>query len=216
MNRIERICKLLEAAYGKPEWASHNPPLDELVLTILSQNTTAANCLKAFENLRANFPTWMDVLAAPSEKVADSIRPGGLAEIRTARIRAILQRIFDERGNMDFALDRLPTEEAREYLLGFEGVGPKTAACVLLFSLGRPVFPVDTHVHRIARRVGLIPDKTSADSAHSLLEQMVPPELMYSLHMNTVRLGRELCKPASPRCDICPINQECDFGRKRL
>ena len=217
MRNIERICDLLESAFGKPKWNRHNPPLDELVLTILSQNTTAANCQRAFDNLRGAFPTWDDVRNAPVEKIADSIRTGGLSEIKAGRIRSILGQIHNQQGALDLEwLVDLSMEDATRYLLAFDGVGPKTAACVLLFSLGKPAFPVDTHVHRMALRVGLIPARTNAETAQKLLQEVVPPARVYSFHMNAIRLGREICRPASPKCEICPLNRECDFGRKRL
>ena len=216
MEKIDRVCDLLEAEFGEPRCSRHNPPMDELVLTILSQNTTAANCGRAFDGLRAAFPTWDEVRTAPAERVAESIRMGGLAEIKGARIKAILQGIYEQLGRLELEwLDELPTEKVREYLIGFEGIGPKTAACVLLFSLGQPVLPVDTHVHRVSRRVGLIPGSASAEAAHDLLQQQVPPDRVYSFHLNAIRLGREVCRPRGPQCEICILNEECDFGRAR-
>lgn len=217
MKKIERIRHLLEKAYGKPKLTRHNPPLDELILTILSQNTTAANCRRAFDGLRKAFPTWDDVRNGCVTDIADSIRSGGLADIKADRMRRLLQQIHDHRGNLDFSwIEELPSDEARDYLLRFDGVGPKTAACVLLFSLGRPVMPVDTHVHRVSLRVGLIPSNTTAEAAHKLLQEMIPPERVYSFHINMVRHGREVCRPSNPKCDICVLSKECDFGRQRL
>ena len=217
MKDIERICDLLEAELGAPKWASHNPPLDELVLTILSQNTTAANCRRAFDGLRSAFPAWEDVMNGPVDRIAQSIHHAGLSEIRAGRIKQILRRIYEEQGRLDLiAIEEMTIERAVEYLVGFEGVGPKTAACVLLFSLGKPAMPVDTHVHRVARLVGLIAPNAGADAAHRLLQEIVPPERVYSFHMNTVRLGREVCRPREPKCDKCVLNRECDFGRRRL
>jgi endonuclease III len=214
---IERICNSLDAAFGKPILKRHNPPLDELVLTILSQNTTSANCQRAFENLRSKFPSWDDVRTAPVRKIAESIRCGGLADIKAGRIRSILQQIYDHQGTLDLEwLSNLSIDDAASYLLRFEGVGPKTASCVLLFSLCKPALPVDTHVHRVALRVGLIPAGADANAAHRILREVVPPERVYSFHMNAIALGRKICRPTSPKCEICPLNRECDFGRKRL
>ncbi|MDO8589543.1 MAG: endonuclease III [Armatimonadota bacterium] len=217
MKHTERVCDFLESAYGRPEWVRHNPPLDELVLTILSQNTTSANCRRAFASLRTAFPTWEEVMEAPVERIAQSIHVGGLSGIKAGRIKQILRRIHEQQGRLELNhLDALPMRQALEYLSGFEGVGPKTAACVLLFSLGKPAMPVDTHVHRVSARVGLIPPAASAEAAHELLREIVPAKRVYSFHMNLVRLGREICRPREPRCDECVLNRECDFGRKRL
>jgi len=216
MVNIERVCDLLEAKYGKPEWKRHNPPLDELILTILSQNTTAANCGRAFARLRRAFPTWENVMTAPVERIAESIRVGGLGDSKAARIQTILRRIYESRGALDLDwLEDLPMDKAWEYLLSFEGVGPKTAACLLLFSFGKPALPVDTHVHRVSRRVGLIPEDVNASAAHELLRRIVPERRVYSFHLNAIRLGREVCRPRRQRHEVCPLCQECDFAREQ-
>jgi endonuclease-3 len=216
MGKIQRVCDLLEAAYGKSKWKRHNPPLDELILTILSQNTTAGNCRRAFANLRAAFPRWEDVMTAPVEGITESIRVGGLAGVKAARIQTILWRIYESSGALDLDwLEDLPMCKAEEYLLSFEGVGPKTAACLLLFSFGKPALPVDTHVHRVSRRVGLIPEEVNAGAAHQLLRRIVPERGMYSFHLNAIRLGRKICRPRNPRHEVCPLYQECDFARKQ-
>jgi endonuclease III len=225
MDSIERICSLLDLAYGKKDFNPHNPPLDELILTILSQNTSADNCRKAYESLRERFSTWDRVRKADVHGIADAIRSGGLAEIKSARIKSILQQMYEAQGSLDLTfLEKMQTEEARDYLLKFDGVGPKTAACVLLFSLGRPVFPVDTHVHRIAGRLGIIDPKVSAEQAHTILEDMVlaycarrnaseeeTTDTVYSLHINMIAHGRRVCLARKPRCGVCSLRGDCDY-----
>lgn len=204
----------MENAYGRPEWFRHNPPLDELVLTILSQNTTSLNCRRAYDSLRAAFPEWEDARTATVDQIARSIYSCGLSVTKSARIKNILQRIWEERRVLDLDwLESLPFEEARRVLLSFEGVGPKTASCVLLFSFGWPALPVDTHVHRVAKRLRLVPEKANADTTQEILERIVPDTSKYSFHINAIRLGRQVCRPSAPRCDICVLNKECAFGQ---
>jgi endonuclease-3 len=219
MDRIERICDLLDSAYGKQVFSPHNPPLDELVLTILSQNTTGENCRRAFSSLRGRFPTWNGVRLADEREIADAIRCGGLADTKSVRIKTILQEIYGVQGNLDLAwLGNAGTDEAWDYLLRFNGVGPKTAACVLLFSLGRPVLPVDTHVHRVSLRLGLIGPKVSAEKAHEVLQQMViaagtsdATDRVYSFHINMITHGRRVCVAGTPKCSICVLKESCDY-----
>ena len=212
-SKTIQVCDLLDAAYGEAKWERHNPPLDELVLTILSQNTTAANCRAAFRNLRDKFPTWEMVAQAPVEEIADAIRIGGLADIKAPRIKAILRQIGASGSyNLDWLAD-VSVEEARRYLEGFPGVGRKTAACVLLFSLGKPVLPVDTHVYRVAWRVGLI-SKIGAEKAHDLLAEQIPPKRVYSYHINMVRHGRGICKAQNPRHEGCVLFDVCDYVKR--
>jgi endonuclease III len=180
------------------------------VLTVLSQNTSDVNRDRAFAALRERFPTWDALAGARVEDVADAIRPGGLSQIKAPRILAILREIRDRDGSLDLAWMRdAPDDEVAAYLTSLPGVGPKTAACVLAFSLGRPVIPVDTHVHRVAGRLGWIPPGTDANRAHDLLAAVVPPKLRVSMHVALIRLGREICKPARPRCEDCPLNDLC-------
>ena len=211
-SKTFQVCDLLDSAYGEAEWEQHNPPLDELVLSILSQNTTAGNCWQAFARLRRKFPTWEQVAKAQAAEIADAIRTGGLAEIRAPRIKAILHQIGASGSyDLDWLAD-VPIEEARRHLEGFHGVGRKTAACVLLFSLGKPALPVDTHVYRVAWRVGLIP-KVGAEKAHELLGEQVPAERIYSFHLNMVRHGRQVCKAQNPRHGQCVLFDVCDYVR---
>lgn len=210
-GKILRIhCKLL-AEYGESEWAPRDP-VAVLVSTILSQNTNDSNRDRAYERLRERFPTWKAVLDAPAENLIDAIRPAGLAPTKAPRIQETLRRILAERG--DFSLDflaQLPLEEARAWLLSIPGIGPKTAAIVLLFAFGRPAFPVDTHIHRVTRRLGLIPSRATREQAHQILEALIPPELYYSLHLNLISLGRDVCHPRNPECARCVLRDECEF-----
>ncbi|MCD6520198.1 MAG: endonuclease III [Anaerolineae bacterium] len=207
-----RIHQLLLNYYGEPQLKPQRDPLSELIMTILSQNTADVNSHRAYQNLRQRFPRWEDLLTADIEKIAEAIHIGGLANVKARRIQAILRQLYEEHGNLDLRfLADLPLEEARRYLLSLAGVGPKTAACVLLFSLQRPVLPVDTHVHRVARRLGLIPPKASREKAHLLLEELLPPETYYPFHLNMIRHGRTLCKAGQPQCARCPLAPECDF-----
>ena len=209
-KRALRAHALLLNHYGEPALKEKRPPLDELVMTILSQNTNDTNSGRAFQALRRQFPTWQEVLAAPTDQVAEAIRVGGLANIKAPRIQAILCKLQQERGELNLGfLDDLPLDEARDYLNALPGVGPKTTACVLLFALHRPAMPVDTHVHRIALRLELVPPKTSAEKAHTLLEALIPPELYYPFHLNFILHGRTLCKASRPLCDQCPLTSEC-------
>jgi endonuclease-3 len=211
-SKTSRVHQLLLEAYGQPSLKEQRDPLSELVLTILSQNTADINTARAYAALRQRFATWEQVLAAPTAEVADAIRIGGLADIKAPRIQRILQQLHTERGALDLGfLADLPLEEARSYLTGLHGVGPKTAACVLLFALRRPALPVDTHVHRVSLRVGLVPPKTSADKAHLLLEAQLAPEEYYPFHLNVIRHGREVCKAQRPQCDACALNAVCDY-----
>lgn len=203
--------KLLDF-YGYPEWRNPLPPVDELVSTILSQNTNDVNRDRAFDALREVFPTWEAVRDADEADVVDAIRPAGLANQKGPRIQNVLRQITDMRGDIDlsFLADTTP-EQASEWLQQFKGVGPKTAAIVLQFSLDLPAFPVDTHIYRITGRLGLRPDKMNADKAHAHMESLLPPETYYPAHLNIIRLGREICLARKPRCEECPLQSLCDY-----
>src|SRR5574340_591357 len=203
--------KLLEV-FGEPIWRNPMPPIDELVSTILSQNANDMNRDRAFNALRAKFPTWESVRDAKTNDVIAAIRPAGLANQKGPRIQNVLKEITKERGNLDLLfLKDLPLEEARTWLTKFNGVGPKTAAIVLCFSLGRPAFPVDTHIYRVTGRIGLRPEKMTVEQAHPYLEGIFPPETYYAAHLNLIRLGREVCHPRRPDCPQCPIVKLCDY-----
>lgn len=215
-ERARRIAALLEEMYGVPP-VRREEPLDALISTILSQNTSDVNSGRAFRSLKERFASWDDVRTADVREVADAIRSGGLADIKAARIQRILNRLHRERGyaSLDF-LAHLDARAAREYLMSLDGVGPKTAACTLLFGCGMPVFPVDTHVLRVARRLGLISGRCGADAAHEAMASVVPPDLVYSLHVNMIAHGRRRCKPQKPRCDGCLLAAECTQGKENV
>lgn len=215
-RKYATIHRLLIAHYGEPAWRPHLPPVDELVSTILSQNTSDVNRDKAFAALQARFSNWEQVMAAPEDEVRLAIRPAGLANRKAPRIQKALRYIHAERGelSLDF-LSEMPLEEARRWLTALEGVGPKTAAIVLLFAFGRPAFPVDTHVHRVTRRLGLIGPKVTADKAHDILENMGDPDAFYALHLNLIRHGRQVCTARAPKCATCVLREHCDYYRER-
>jgi len=200
--------------YGQPTWRNPLPPVDELVSTILSQNTNDINRDRAFESLRQHFPTWEAVRDADPDSVIAAIRMAGLANQKGPRIQQVLTQISAERGSLDLRFLRdLPLEEARLWLMKFKGVGPKTAAIVLLFSLGRPAFPVDTHIYRVTGRIGLRPEKMAVEDAHLHLEKLFPPEAYYAAHLNIIRLGREICAARKPDCPRCPLRGLCKYAK---
>jgi endonuclease III len=206
--------RLLEF-YEQPSWRNPLPPVDELVSTILSQNTNDANLDRAFESLRQRYGTWEQVRDADPSSVIEAIRTAGLANQKGPRIQQVLKEITAERGSLDLGfLSGLPLEEARLWLMKFKGVGPKTAAIVLCFSLGRPAFPVDTHIYRVTGRIGLRPEKMTVEDAHPHLESLFPPEAYYAAHLNLIRLGREICSPRNPACEHCPLQVICNYARK--
>ncbi len=203
--------KLLEH-FGSPEWPNPMPPLDELVSTILSQNTNDANRDRAYQGLRRRFPTWEQVRDASVEEVVQAIRPAGLANQKGPRIQQVLREITFQHGSLDLGfLAGMPPEDVSAWLRAFKGVGPKTAAIVLLFSLGKPAFPVDTHIYRVSGRIGLRPAKMSAEQTHAHLARLLPPESYYAAHLNLIRLGREICQARRPNCPVCPLQDLCDY-----
>ena len=207
---VREAHRRLEERFGPLDPPRRLDPLEELVLTVLSQNTSDVNRDRAYASLTKRFRSWDEVLDADTLEVADAIRPGGLANTKAPRIQAILRAIEERAGKIDLShLHRMSDQEVREELLSLPGVGPKTAACVLAFSMERPVIPVDTHVHRVAQRLGWLPPKTSAERAHEVLERLVPPELRVSMHVGLIRLGRQICKPGRPRCEECPLQRMC-------
>ncbi len=217
MTRALDVYQKLLTFYGEPVWRNPLPAIDELVSTILSQNTNDVNRDKAFDALRARFATWEQVRDAPEAEVIEAIRIAGLGNQKGPRIQKVLQAIQSERGNLDlsFLMD-LPLEEARAWLTKFNGVGPKTAAIVLCFSLGRPAFPVDTHVYRVTGRIGLRPLEMNVEAAHPYLESVFPPETYYAGHLNIIRLGREICHARKPNCAACPLRDDCDYFRNQV
>lgn len=210
--KAQAIHHLLVEEYGQPTWRRHYDPVSELVLTFLSQNTSDVNSHRAFEQLKTRYPTWEAVVAAPTEELAATIRPGGLADIKAPRIQEALQHILEERGTfeLDFLAD-LPLEEAKRWLTSLQGIGPKSAAIVLLFCFGRPVFPVDTHVHRLSQRLGIVSPRASREQAQAVWETLVPAEVYYPLHLNLITHGRRVCKARDPRCALCVLQAHCDW-----
>jgi endonuclease-3 len=203
--------------YGYPEWRSLLPPLDELVSTILSQNTNDINRDKAFFALKGRYPAWEEVRDAPQAEVIDCIRIAGLANQKGPRIQQVLRQITEMRGNLELSfLDSYTAEEAAQWLQQFKGVGPKTAAIVLQFSLGKPAFPVDTHIHRITGRIGLRPPKMNAEQTHAHMAALLPPETYYPAHLNIIRLGREICQARQPHCEECPLKDLCDYYNENI
>ncbi|MEA3345104.1 MAG: endonuclease III [Chloroflexota bacterium] len=214
------IHRLLIEQYGDHPWHPQRDPLSELIVTILSQNTNDVNRDRAWQRLRERFSAsgsrdtvdWMEVMTAPTEELVEAIRPGGLANTKAPRIQEALRTILAERSelSLDF-LAQMSVGEARAWLMRLKGVGPKTAAIVLLFSLGQPAFPVDTHIHRLSRRLGLIPANTSREKAHRLLEELLPSEIYYPFHLNLIAHGREVCRARAPRCALCVLREHCDY-----
>ena len=204
------ILELLRLQYGPRSWQPHNDPLSELVLTILSQNTSDKNSRAAFSKLRKTYSDWTRLTEVETAAVAESIRSGGLANIKAARIQAALREIKMKQGSLDLTFLRtMPLEDARAWLLTLPGVGLKTAACVLLFALGMPAMPVDTHVYRVATRLGLIPPKTSQDNAHRQLEKAVPAEQIYEFHVLMIEHGRRICSARRMKCNSCICKTLC-------
>lgn len=214
-KRAIRIHETLRKEFGEPIWRNPLPALDELVSTILSQNTNDVNRDRAFEALRAKFPAWEAVRDAKEKDVIAAIKPAGLANQKGPRIQQVLRAITAERGSLDLEfLKDLPVDQARNWLTKFNGVGPKTAAIVLCFSLNKPAFPVDTHVYRVTGRIGLRPEKMNVEQAHPYLENIFPPETYYAAHLNLIRLGREICNARKPLCAKCPVKNLCDYKDK--
>jgi len=209
----DEVVQRLKALYGAPEWRPHGDAMGELVLTLLSQNTADTNSGRAFSRLLQRFPDWTAVLAAPLSEVEDAIRPGGLAPTKAPRLQAMLAEIQQRTGGFDLRfLEDLPVDQAREWLRSLPAVGPKTAACVLLFGLGMPGLPVDTHVHRVSIRLGLVSEKLNPEQAQLELEARVPPSEHYMFHILLIRHGRHMCSARAPACASCPLLERCPSG----
>jgi endonuclease-3 len=216
-RRIRAVHRRLVKQQGPLEPKPRLPPIDELIMTVLSQHTSDVNTARAFGNLKDRFPSWEQVADAPTADVASAIRSGGLAAQKAPRIKRILAEIERREGSLDLArLEGLSDQEAAAYLRSLPGVGPKTAACVLVFSMGRDAFPIDTHVHRVAQRLGWLPQGSSAHKAHELLAPRVPPEIRYELHMALITHGRRVCRARSPRCTECVLFDVCPTGPELL
>jgi endonuclease-3 len=215
--KARKIHERLIEVYGDPQWRSHLDPISEVVSTILSQNTSDVNRDRAFERLEARFDDWKAVRDAPVGDIEQAIRPAGLSQQKAPRIKAALQFITQERGelSLDF-LKEISVAEAKAWLTQIKGIGPKTAAIILLFSLDMPAFPVDTHIHRVTGRLGLLGPKVSAEKAHDILEDLLPATYYYPFHLNVIRHGREICHARNPQCEICPLQEMCDYYRKLI
>lgn len=210
-TKYRHVYEILLESYGAPQWRQHLPPVDELVSTILSQSTSDLNRDRGFAALQARFASWQEVMNAPTADVVAAIRPAGLSNQKGPRIQAALRHIVARRGalELDFLAD-MPLAEAQAWLTAIDGVGPKTAAIVLLFAFNRPAFPVDTHVHRVTQRLGLIGAGVSAEKAHPILADLGDPATYYAMHLNLIRHGRETCQARRPACERCPLTSLCD------
>ena len=212
IKKAQKVYQILFRFYGQPTWRNPLTPLDELMSTILSQNTNDHNRDTAFQNLKNRFPFWEQVRDAPQEEVINAIRSAGLANQKGARMQSILQQITVERGNLDLTfLAEQPAEIARLWLLRFKGVGPKTASIVMQFSLNHSAFPVDTHIYRVSGRLGLRPVKMNVEKTHELMEKLFNPDQYSTAHLNIIRLGREICIARKPKCLDCPLQKKCSF-----
>ena len=210
-KKAARADRLLSREYGERVWRPGEDPVDTLVETILSQNTTDVNSHKAFLRLKREFPRWLGITDAPSRAVAEVIRSGGLADIKARRIQAALRTIAEERGELtlDFLSD-MSVSDAEAWLTSMDGVGPKTAAIVLLFSFGMSSFPVDTHVHRVSHRLGLISPGTGREKAQMDIAELMPEDRFYSFHLNLIEHGRRICRSRKPLCESCVLSSLCD------
>lgn len=209
------VFERLTVAYGAPTWRPFYQPIDELVLTFLSQNTSDLNSGRAFAALKVRYPNWQAVLDAPVEELAETIRSGGLAYQKAPRIQKALRRIKEERGEFDIDfLAELPVDEAMRWLTSFDGIGHKTASIVMLFCFGRAAFPVDTHVGRVTRRLGLAGAKDSEEEIKALWERLTPPDWYYALHLNLIRHGRDVCHAGRPECGRCVLIDLCQYPDK--
>lgn len=212
-QKAATVDALLSQTYGEPEWTPRFDGVAELVATILSQHTSDRNSGAAFRNLVAFYDgDWNAVVDAPTEELAAVIRSAGLSNIKAPRIQAVLREVETRTGRLDLDfLARMPVDEAMRWLVSLSGVGPKTASCVLMFAFGMPAMPVDTHVHRVSRRLGLIGPKVAADPAHAALALLVPAERAYPFHINLIRHGRQVCIARKPRCAACTLTNVCEY-----
>lgn len=214
---LRYIIQNLERTFGEPVLKPKSAPLDMLISIVLSQATTDVLSNRTFAALKEKYQTWDDALAADESEIAETIKLGGLANQKSAVIKNLLVQIKQTRGvlNLDF-LHESSIAEAVEYLKQFRGAGPKTVACTLLFACHKNIFPLDTHIFRVLRRVGLVPPKCSDARAHEILDEIVPDGKFYSLHVNLIRLGRKICRPRDPACERCPIVEYCDYGSGKI
>ncbi len=211
------IVQNLESSFGEPKLSRKSDPLAMLINIILSQATSDVNSHRTFKNLKERFVNWEAVLAADESEIADAIRLGGLANQKAKVIKNLLAQIKETHGKLSLKfVEKMSDESARDFLNAFRGVGPKTVACTLLFASHKEVFPLDTHIFRILKRMGILPEKISDGGAHKLLDELVPKGKFYSLHVNLIRLGKQICRPREPLCEQCPLIEYCDYGLNRL
>lgn len=212
MEKLKEVIEILKKEYGTHSINERSNPLDVLVGTILSQNTTDKNSYAAFLSLKREFPTWELVLNADLRKIQKAIRVGGLSKIKAYRIKKALVEIKRRNGklSLDF-LKNMPVDEAMEFLRSVEGIGPKTAGVLLLFCFNKPTMPLDTHNLRVAKRLGIIPKEMSSEKAHKLMNELVPPNEKKTLHINFILHGRKICRARNPRCSLCVLNELCDY-----
>ena len=214
---FHHIIQNLENTFGEPQLKVKTDALAMLIKIILSQATTDTNSRRTFENLKNKFESWEKVSEAQTGEIADAIKLGGLANQKAKVIKDLLTRIKEKHGTLSLKfIDEMPDEAARDYLLQFRGIGPKTVACTLLFALHKEVFPLDTHIFRILKRMGVLPEKITDAKAHKLLDELVPSGKFYSLHVNLIRLGKTICRPREPLCEQCPLIEYCDYGMSRI
>ncbi len=213
-RQVRTVDRRLVRVYGEPRPMRRGDAVGQLVGTILSQATTDRQTERSYENLRRRFPTWEQVRDAPVAAIAREIRSSGLSQQKAPVIKAALQHITRERGKLDLNfLKRMPVDEARRWLMQIAGVGPKTASIVLLFSFRMPAFPVDTHIFRVTKRLGWVPEPATYEKAHQVLGELIPPDRYYPLHINLIRHGREICVAGVPRCEVCPLTDVCEWYR---
>ncbi|HLM59308.1 MAG TPA: hypothetical protein VK308_00760 [Pyrinomonadaceae bacterium] len=211
------IVQNLENTFGEPKLSRKSDPLAMLIEIILSQATSDTNSRRTYQNLKNRFAKWENVLAAEESEIADAIRLGGLANQKAKVIKDLLRQLSEKHGSLALKfIEKMPDETARDYLLTFRGIGPKTVACTLLFACHKEVFPLDTHIFRVFKRMGILPEKITDAKAHRLLDELVPAGKFYSLHVNTIRLGRQICRPREPLCEKCPLIEYCDYGLNRI
>jgi endonuclease-3 len=217
VNKVVLVDKRLAKRYGKKVFREGKDPLTELIFTILSQNTSDGNRDKAYESLKRHYPTWADVAKTTPARLAGAIQTGGLSKIKADRILKMLKAIKKTHGqlNLDFLYDR-SNEEVAQYLHNINGVGPKTIACVLAFSLGRDIMPVDTHVHRVSIRLGILPAGLSAEAAHEYFLKFRGKVSLYQFHLNLIEHGRKICRARNPRCESCFLNDKCDYYSQKM
>ncbi|MCM8790897.1 MAG: endonuclease III [Candidatus Omnitrophica bacterium] len=216
-QKTEKVLALVEKAYGRPAPLRKTPPIDEIIRTILSQNTNDRNSLAAFAILKRHFKSWESLLKADTSSIAGLIKHAGLANIKAARIKEVLSEIERREGRLSLSsLKKMDVEDALLYLRSLKGVGPKTAACVLLFSFGKPAMPVDTHIFRVAKRMGLLSGKVTVEQAHSVLTKLVPKHLIYAFHLGIIEHGRKICKAQNPLCGFCVLYNMCRYKDKAI